>query len=57
MASIRMSCRPFLKISDRVEEAMKDYHQCFDMQEKPRLVDGLCSLAPTMKNEGSMKKQ
>ncbi|MBU3811473.1 MAG: hypothetical protein H9893_07480 [Candidatus Niameybacter stercoravium] len=51
------ACRAdhFLKL-DRVEEAMNDYHQCFDMQEKPRLVDGLCSLAPLYEERGDYEK-
>ena len=51
------ACRAdrFLKL-DRVEEAMKDYHHCFDMQEKPRLVDGLCSLAPLYEERGEYEK-
>ena len=51
------ACRAdrFLKL-DRVEEAIKDYHKCFDMQEKPRLLDGLCSLAPLYEERGDYEK-
>lgn len=51
------ACRAdrFLKLG-RVEEAIKDYHKCFDRQEKPRLVDGLCSLAPLYEERGEYDK-
>ena len=45
-----------LGLGHREEEAMKDYHQCFDMQEKPRLVDGLCSLAPLYEERGDYER-
>lgn len=44
-------------ISDcRFKEAIKDYHKYFDSQEKPRLVDGLCSLASLYEERGEYDK-
>lgn len=33
------------------KEAMADYERCFSMQESPRIVDGLCSMAQMLERE------
>lgn len=39
-----------------IDEAIKDYKYCFEMQEKPRFMDGLLSVAPLYEKKGDYSK-
>ena len=39
-----------------IDEAIKDYEYCFEMQVRPRLIDGLLSVAPLYEQRGDYSK-